>query len=168
MLKRIILHWTAGQYTPNDHEKRCYHFLIDSKGKIYKGFFKPEDNICCSDGKYAQHTGGGNTGSIGVALCAMSNYLINSSHSPFPITKIQLETAFSLIADLCLIYKIKPSKENLMTHYEFGLKHPDTTSKGKIDIIFLPCVKELKPFEIGDYIRNKVLWYIKKKLSVTK
>ena len=67
-MKRIILHWTAGRYYPTQFEKQYYHFLIDKDGRIYNGIHKPEDNLNCSDGNYAAHTGGGNTGSIGFRL----------------------------------------------------------------------------------------------------
>lgn len=77
MTKRIILHWTAGTNYPNTTDLQHYHFLIDKDGKVYNGVYTPEDNLNCYDGKYAQHTGGGNTGSIGIAVCGMAGYKIN-------------------------------------------------------------------------------------------
>lgn len=68
-MKRIIIHWTAGTGSPNSVDKHHYHYLIDSQGKIHNGIFTPEDNLNCYDGRYAAHTGGGNTASIGVAMC---------------------------------------------------------------------------------------------------
>ena len=65
MAKRLIIHWSAGRYYPSEFEKQYYHYLVDVEGKIYNGKFLPEDNNNCNDGKYAAHTGGGNTGSIG-------------------------------------------------------------------------------------------------------
>ena len=49
--------------------------------------------------------------------------------------------------------------DTVLTHYEFGIKHPKTTSAGKIDITFLPHQANLDKLQIGDFIRNKVLWY---------
>ena len=46
-----------------------------------------------------------------------------------------------------------------MTHYEFGLAHPNSTSKGKIDITFLPPFSWLEKDEIGKFIRSKIKWY---------
>ena len=66
MVRRIILHWSAGVYYPGDFEKQFYHYLVDIDGKIHQGKYKPEDNENCNDGRYAAHTGGGNTGSVGV------------------------------------------------------------------------------------------------------
>ena len=61
-MKRIILHWSAGSYKPNSTDMAHYHYLIDGDGEIKEGFLKPEDNLNCNDGRYAAHTGGGNTG----------------------------------------------------------------------------------------------------------
>ena len=91
-MKRIILHWTAGRYYPTQFEKQYYHFLIDKDGRIYNGIHKPEDNLNCSDGNYAAHTGGGNTGSIGVALCSMSGFKSRDNVGKFPISPIQFES----------------------------------------------------------------------------
>ena len=70
-MKRIILHWSAGGYTPSQVDFEHYHFLVLKNGDILKGKYTPEDNLNCNDGHYAAHTGGFNTGSIGIALCAM-------------------------------------------------------------------------------------------------
>lgn len=161
-MKRIILHWTAGCNQPNAHEKECYHFLIDTLGKVHNGNYKPEDNVNVNDGKYAQHTGGGNTGSIGIALCGMSGYKSRQNIGNYPLTKVQCERAFKLIAELSKKYNISISPQNVMTHYEFGKTHPKTSSAGKIDITFLPPYSYLTTDEIGNFIRNKAKWYLEK------
>ena len=73
-MNKIIIHWTAGTNQPNLIDKQHYHFMIDSLGRIYNGNYKVTDNENCKDGKYASHTGGGNTGAIGIALCGMANF----------------------------------------------------------------------------------------------
>lgn len=92
-MKRLIIHWTAGGPVPTSYEKEFYHYLVDSLGKIYQGKFKPEANINCKKGMYAAHTGGGNTASICVAMCAMANFKSKNDLGGFPITKIQFESA---------------------------------------------------------------------------
>ncbi len=161
-LYRIIIHWTAGAYYPTDYEKQCYHYLIDRNGKCHEGKFKPEDNINCQDGKYAAHTGGGNTGSIGVAFCGMGGFTSREKVGFAPISQIQAESLFCFTAGLCCDYNIQVTPENVMTHYEFGLKYPNSTSKGKIDIIYLPPYPNIKQAEIGDFIRQKIKWYVQK------
>ncbi len=158
-MNKIIIHWTAGAYMPNSTDLRHYHYLIDKNGRINYGIFKPEDNENCYDGKYAQHTGGGNTGAIGVALCGMYGFSSATKLGCYPLTKIQCEALFSFVAKLSKKYKIKIDNNHIMTHYEFGLKNPKTTSAGKIDIIYLPPYPQIKKQNIGDFIRSKVLWY---------
>ena len=118
-MKRIILHWTAGSYTPNAHDLECYHYLIDSAGIIHNGKFKPEDNLVCKKGGYAAHTGGGNTGSIGVSFCAMYGYKNKNNAGKYPITPKQFEAGMKLCAELALKYNLEITPQTVMTHYEF-------------------------------------------------
>ena len=161
-MKKIIIHWSAGGYYPNAHDKNCYHFLIDKDGKIHLGTFKPEDNLICQKGRYAMHTGGGNTGAIGVSMCAMYGFKNKNNVGDYPITPKQFESCMKLCADLCRKYKIEISADTVMTHYEFGLKHPNTTSAGKIDIIYLPPYPWVNQKDIGSFIRSKIKWYKQK------
>lgn len=158
-MKRIIIHWTAGCAVPTLYEKEHYHYLVDSLGKIYQGKFKPEANLVCREGMYAQHTGGGNTGSIGVSLCGMAEFKNKNEQGNFPITKIQFESAMKLCAELSKKYNIQVIPDNVMTHYEFGQKNPKTTSYGKIDIIFLPPYPWVSKDDVGSFIRSKIRWY---------
>lgn len=158
-MKKIIIHWSAGAYYPNAHEKLCYHFLTDKDGKVHEGKFKPEDNLVCTKGTYAAHTGGGNTGAIGVAMCAMAGFKNRSNVGNFPITPKQFEATMKLCADLCKKYNIQITPQNVMTHYEFGISHPQTTSAGKIDIIYLPPYEWVCQKDIGSFIRTKIKWY---------
>lgn len=159
-MNKIIIHWSAGAYTPNTTDIEHYHFLIDGEGRKHNGKYKPEDNKNCNDGKYAAHTGGGNTGAIGVSMCAMAGFNSAASCGNYPITPVQLEACFKLCAELCKKYNIPV--ENVMTHYEFGINHPDTTSHGKIDIIYLPPYPLVKRNEVGGFIRSKIRWYLNK------
>ena len=162
-MKRIIIHWTAGLGKPNRQDLEHYHYLISQDGLIVPGNYKPEDNDNCQDGKYAAHTGGGNTGSIGIALCGMYGYIENKySSTNHPLTAIQCESCWRKIAELCRQYSIPVTKDTIMTHYEFGLSHPNTTSKGKIDIVYLHPYPWVKKEQIGDFIRNKVKWYLQR------
>lgn len=168
MLKRIIIHWTAGTYAPNSVEKERYHYLIgyerlpEERGVIHRGKYRPEDNIDCTDGEYAAHTGGGNTGSIGVAICAMLAYRDIKHIGNYPIKPVQMEKCYELCAMLCNKYNIQISKNTVMTHYEFGRKNPHTTSRGKPDIMYLSSNPSLPSGKIGEFIRGKIEWYMRK------
>ena len=158
-MKRIIIHWTAGGPAPSSYDKNFYHYMIDSTGHITLGKFKPEANLCCKKGMYAAHTGGGNTGSIGVSICGMLNFKNKNSQGPYPFTKIQFETTMKLCAKLAKKYNITVTPDTVMTHYEFGQKHPKTSSYGKIDIVFIPPYPWISKDDAGSFIRSKIRWY---------
>lgn len=153
-LWRIIVHWTAGSHKACSTDINAYHYIIEADGNVLSGKFAPENNIACKRGNYAKHTGGGNTGSIGVSLCGMCGYQSRTSVGKYPLTKVQCETAFNLLAKLCRDYNINP--QNIMTHYEFGVAHPVSTSHGKIDITYLPPYPTIQTSEVGGFIRNQV------------
>ena len=155
-MKKIIIHWTAGKYYPTQYEKQFYHFLIDKDGKIYKGIFTPEDNLDCADGKYAAHTGGGNTASIGVSMCSMSGFYSRVNPGKYLITKVQFESCMNLCAQLSVEYGIPVTKNSIM--------NPKTSSFGKIDIIYLPCYPHIAKDDVGNFIRTKIRWYKDKNL----
>lgn len=159
MLKKIILHWTAGRNFPNQVDLEHYHYVIDGGGKIYLGKFSPESNVVCKSGQYAMHTKLGNTGSIGVSMCGMQGYINPFRIGKYPITKQQVEKCFSLCAKLCKKYSIQPIKGNITTHYHFNQKHNIKT--GKIDINFLPPYSFIKDFEMEDFMIDKIKWYFK-------
>lgn len=158
-MKRIIIHWTAGGYYPTEYEKEHYHFLIDKDGIIHNGKFRPEDNEICKLGKYAAHTGGGNTGSIGVAICGMAGFINKLSVGKYPILKKQFEKTMEFCASLVKKYNLEVTPQSVLTHYEFGVKNPKTTSAGKIDIIYLLPYSWVEKNEVGSFIRSKVKWY---------
>ena len=140
--------------------------MIDKDGKIYDGKFPVSANErCCSDknGKalYAEHTGGGNTGSIGIAVCGMADLNGKIESTKYPLFAVQTEKLFSFCAELCKKYNIPITPDTVMTHYEYGKKNPKTSSYGKIDIIYLPSHPSVKRDNIGDFIRGKIIWYIK-------
>ncbi len=164
-LKKIVIHWTAGAY--GNLERDHYHYVIDHRGAVHSGTKPPESNIPKNGeslspqptGTYVPHCGGGNSFAIGVSLVGMGLYAGRSKPGKYPLTAIQCEKAWEFIASLCEKYNIPITPETVFTHYEFGKKNPRTASAGKIDITFLPHKPNLKPDEIGDYIRQKIKWY---------
>ena len=158
-MKRIFLHWSAGGYTSSQVDFEHYHFLVLKNGDILKGKYTPEDNLNCNDGHYAAHTGGFNTGSIGIALCAMYGYKNPKNPGNYPFLRVQGEAMWAYCATLLKKYGLKPLKDTVLTHYEVGKMLPNSTSAGKIDISFIPYEPLITADEAGDYIRNKVRWY---------
>ena len=160
-MKRIIFHWSGGANKPNATDLQHYHFCVDSEGKIHEGKFKPEDNESTLDNYYAMHTGGGNTGSIGIAFCGC--YVpphTDVKLTKYPLTRKQLEAGFKLGAELCKKYKLNLSDPlTIQTHYGFGKRHPNTASAGKIDITYLHEFPHLHKDDIEKFIASKVKWY---------
>lgn len=161
-LDKICIHWSVGQYTPNVDDLSHYHFLVDDKGSIHNGDRPPESNLAASvkSGTYQAHCGGGNTDCIGVSMASMLGYQGRSNVGKFPITSTQFESCCKFVAELCHKYSIVVTEDTIFTHYEFGIKHPTTSSAGKIDISFLPPHPELGCNEIGNFIRAKVKYYL--------
>ena len=153
MYKNIILHWTAGNYRPCNEDLKHYHYLVDVDGNIISGKYEPKDNLNCTDGKYAAHTGGGNTGRIGIAVCCRKD------EKTLP-TRKQIEAMCNFAAKLCSIYGLNPN--DCITHAEFGKNHPTTSSYGKIDINSIPYANIFGIESTGKYLRNKIQWYYNK------
>ena len=169
-MKRLIYHWSGGCYRPNDTDRLHYHFMIDDKGAVYEGKFSPDDNENCLDGIYAAHTGGCNTGSVGISFLGMFGFVSRLNTGRFPLTKVQCEAGFALGAKLVKKYGLDLNNPlTIQTHYGFGQRNPKTASAGKVDIIYLPPYPQVKKEEVEDFIRNKVRWYYKnfyKKLEI--
>ena len=160
-MKCITYHWTAGTYKPNSTDLKHYHYLIGKDGEIYNGKFSPKDNENCSDGKYAAHCGGGNTGNIGIAYCGMCGFTSQYNVGKYPLTAKQVEAGFKLGAELVKEYNLDINKKHtIQTHYGFGQRNPKTSSFGKIDITYLPPYSDIPERLIEDFIANKVHWYI--------
>lgn len=160
-MKRIIYHWTGGAYRPNQTDLLHYHFIIDDQGKCHEGVYAVKDNENCLDGVYAAHTGGGNTGSIGIAFSGMFGYISPFQLGRFPLTGIQMEAGFKKGAELVKKYNLNiDDPMTIQTHYGFGKRNPNTASKGKIDIVYMPPYPKIKADEVEAFIRNKVKWYL--------
>lgn len=157
-MRRIIIHHTAGSYTPNNVDRKAYHYLVQDDGFIQDGLYKPEDNENCKDGVYAAHTYLGNTGSIGVAACCNFNFKLNepNTSTKYPLTAKQFESICKLCATLCKKYNI--SANEIYTHYGFDAKH--NIKQGKVDITYLPFLPNKKPLEVQDYFRYVTKVYL--------
>lgn len=156
-MQRIILHWSAGGYTPSNLDKEHYHFIIAGDGTVVPGKWPVEANRKPVKGKYAAHTLNCNTGSIGVAVAAMAG----AQERPFdagraPITPAQLKALATLCRDLAAKHKIPVTRETILSHAEvqptLGIKQ-----RGKWDIAWLPGMKAPgDPVAVGDKLRAMI------------
>lgn len=157
-LKRIIPHWSVTKYGFNSLSDKHYHYSVNGIGEVKAGDLKPEANISTKT-KYAAHTKGCNTGSIGIACMAMFGAKSAKNFGPYPITRAQFEGMCEFIAELCIKYDIAVSPKTVLTHAEvepnLGIKQ-----RGKWDIAVLPHVNLVGAKACGDYMRKRVRFYM--------
>ena len=153
-VKYIIGHWTGGNHKPCQLDLDSYQLLIDSEGKRYEG--KPV-------GK-ASSIGGMNSITYNISCCG------GLFHTP--ITKAQQEAFFLACAEKIKKYGL--TVKDFYTHAEIGWMCKENTIQklvpynqwlyqniGKRDLTELPNISG-NPEKTGNYIRNKIKWYLNK------
>ena len=108
--RRIFLHWSAGSYT-NPYD--AYHTIFMGNGKAVR-------NTPYGVNK-SGHTGGGNTGSIGLSVAAMDGGTENAKSWPTPPKQIQIDAMTSEAAQIAVDWGYSNADvDNLiMTHGEW-------------------------------------------------
>lgn len=156
-LKRIIMHWTGGAYNPSASDRAAYHVLIDGTGRQRMGDLPPEANESTNTA-YAAHTRALNTGSIGVAACAMHGARERPfSFGRYPVVPDQIAGMAETVADLCMTYDIPVERKTVLFHAEV-----ETTlgvwQRAKWDMTWLPgMAAPTDPISAGDAMRLMVL-----------
>ena len=140
-LERVILHWTAGSHTASDFDRKHYHVLIEGSGRVVRGTPSIAANgigAPASAGARASHTRNGNTGSIGVSMCAMRGAVERPFNpGPSPLTRVQWETAARVVAILCRRYGIAVTPRTVLSHAEVQT-NLGIAQVGKWDVARLP------------------------------
>lgn len=154
--ERIICHWTAGGYRASDLDRRHYHLLVEGDGTVRRG----EQPISANDrpiaGAYAAHTRNKNTGSIGLAVCAMAG----ARERPFdagraPLTRAQWRRLAAVAAQLCHRYGLAVTPETVLGHGEVErILH--VPQRAKWDPLVLPWRPELDQLAVGEAFRDEV------------
>ncbi len=152
-IKYIIGHWTAGMLIPNKTDLTSYQLLIDGEGKIHNGLAAG----CTSS------TGGMNSITYNISCCG--------GLSSSKLTRVQMEAFYSVCADKIKEYGLNAN--DFYTHAEIGemcrsgqiielLPSNSYLNQniGKIDLTTLPDISG-DAFVTGDFIRNKIKWYLK-------
>ncbi len=155
-MERIICHWTAGGYIPSENDLSHYHILIDGDGALHAGSHVIADNESTSDGDYAAHTRGTNTGSIGVSMCCMAG-AIDRPFNPgqVPMKQLQWDAMIAAVAQLCQAYSIPVTLQTVLGHGEVE-KNLGRPQSGKWDPMMLPFAPKLSPEEVGEKLRSEV------------
>ena len=149
-VKRVIMHWTAGGYTPSAFDRLHYHFLIDGQGKAVRGPRAP--------GQYLPHVLKFNTGSVGLSICAMAGAVQGKTDGKCPITKLQWERACQAAAEILHRYNLPVDEKTVCCHSEVTRVH-GVKQRGKWDVDRLPYVPEMTPTEVHNNMRAKIAWY---------
>ena len=160
-LHRVVIHWTAGDHTPNNTDRNAYHEIVDGNGDIHAGRHSFSANAAGRGrlrlGQYAAHVGRMNTGSIGIAIAGMRRAQERPfSPGPSPITQKQVTAMARRVAEICVEYDIPLTRETVLTHAEveptLGVRQ-----NGKWDITWLPGMARVgDAVEVGDRIREEI------------
>jgi LysM repeat protein len=155
-MKRIICHWTAGAHEASALDRKHYHIVVEGDGELVRGRVPIDENERTGDGRYAAHTLGANTGSIGVAVCCMAG----ANERPFrpgshPMRESQWRRLAAVVAELCEAYEIPVTPKTVLGHGEVE-RNLGIRQKGKWDPLLLPWAPQLSPRDVGDTFRGMV------------
>jgi hypothetical protein len=155
-MKRIICHWTAGAHEASALDRKHYHIVVEGDGELVRGLVPIDENERTGDGRYAAHTLGANTGSIGVAVCCMAG----ANERPFrpgshPMRESQWKRLAEVVAELCEAYAIPVTPKTVLGHGEVE-RNLGIRQKGKWDPLVLPWAPQLSPRDVGDMFRGMV------------
>ena len=160
-MQRIVLHHTAGGLVPSAFDKLHYHRLVDGDGIVHDGLHPISANApgkALSAGKYAAHTRGLNTGSIGVSMACMANAQWSDPRAcrSFP-TPVQVEAMIAEVARLCRAYSIPVERRTVLSHAEVQTTL-GIAQAGKWDFDYDPfgILDSRDPLRIGDMIRDRI------------
>lgn len=156
-MARIIVHWSAGRNSASDVDKEHYHFIVEGNGNVVRGDNSIADNVNTADGKYAAHTRGTNTGSIGVSFAGMLGAVENPFNpGKFPITESQWAAGMDILAQLSKEYGIPVTDKTILTHAEVQA-NLGIAQAGKWDFTRLTFAPDLKGAKaVGDKMRNDI------------
>jgi hypothetical protein len=160
--RRIIMHWTGGNRSASELEKKHYHYLFEQDGDVVQGIDVDENMEHIDDNFYAAHTRGFNSYSAGVSFCGMAGATPGHNFGKYPLTEEQVDTGLAFIALLCYVWGLDPEDVNqLFTHYEAEAVHgvdqlPLGSGNWKWDITELQFLPDLDKDEVGPWLRAEV------------
>ena len=148
---RVILHWSAGTYTPNLIDRSHYHLMIAGDGTAVRGLARV--------GQYAPHVRGLNTGSVGIAACAMAGARQGVMDGRYPLTGLQVERMCQAAAEVVHAYRLALTERTCLTHSEVTDVYR-ITQRNRWDIDYLPYDPTRKAGDVHELLRRKVDWYL--------
>lgn len=157
-VKRIFLHWTAGNY---DQCFDDYHINIDGDSHVYQ--------TCNGLGEKKAHTWQRNSGSVGITLCCAVDASIgkNVNFGSQPPTAKQIVAMAWVVALICQHCHLPIEYATVTTHGEIAIADGYGPSSGdpemRWDLLWVPNEKDaLNPRQGGVFIRDLASMFAKK------
>jgi hypothetical protein len=122
-LRRIVLHWTAGDY---HSVYPSYHICVAVDSADRPIAVASHDlranmrDVSVGPGNYAAHTSGRNSYAIGLAICGMRDATPHD-FGPFPMRDDALALLCATAARLSEVYAIPNDADHIATHAEHAL-----------------------------------------------
>jgi N-acetyl-anhydromuramyl-L-alanine amidase AmpD len=153
--QRIILHWTGGSYTPNAVDRASYHYLIDGNGEVHAAVPVERNMVSPAPPDRANHTLNFNTGSVGVAFCAMGGKEVREKgpYGKWPLKRAQVIAGCTFVAELLDTWRMPCTVDTVFTHAEAQRIH-GVKQNNKWDIDVFPWSPHLNPRECGSMLRD--------------
>lgn len=156
-VKKLYLHWTAGNYGDAYTE---YHLNIDRDGEIYQ--------TCKTFLEYKAHTYMRNRDSLGIALCCGEGAVCHENgridFGTQPPTPVQIEKLAQVVAILAHALQLEINFGTVNTHAEAAFMDGYGPGSGdkelRWDLWYLPDLplnRKLRPG--GVLLRQKAQWY---------
>jgi hypothetical protein len=156
--KGVVVHWTGGGHRANAVDLSAYHLVVEADGNVVAGKWPIAANLRkLVDDKYAKHTGGFNSFRIGISAAGMKDYRSRSAAGSFPLKEVQVRRMMEVAAYFIALAGLDPMNPwHLCSHREVWTIHrvKGTQNHIKTDIEFLPFRPDLKPEEVGDFLRQ--------------
>jgi hypothetical protein len=158
----FVLHWSGGRHLSNAVDRRAYNALVEWRGaegaRIIEGDHGLTSNLRLPlvSGRYAQHTGGFNSGRIGLAFCGEFN-------AENGLVEAQVLAGLRFVAECCLEWDLNPMRaDTLCSHFEAWTIHGvrGTQNHVKPDIRRLRFRPTLTESQVGEWIRDTAAGYL--------
>lgn len=156
--QRLVIHWTGGGPDPSAYERTRYHYLVTQP----TGYVVPGVPVALNmrrisrAARYAAHTGGMNSFSVGLAFCGMLGAGRGRRFGRYPLAEHQVRRGLAFVAFACRLWGLDPANPaHLFTHHEAWTLHrvKGAANDAKWDVNELAFAPELAPDQVGDWLR---------------